>query len=223
MAWATTCRTSGGWGGVSRTSCSCVFASNDLAYARGAPLLTTLTHGRHQQISGFPASITGCLATLFTKVSVLYFYLRFSTSRRFNAAIYIVLFVVVVSNLLGAFGIVFYCQPMWYFWEALDNPGLTGTCIRADPWYAWLLIINIITDGVLLVLPAWIIYPLRVGFAQKVAIGAILGTGGLYVLSGPCRSCQLWISAPRTNTFAASSPLASFGSSLFPTAGETTI
>jgi hypothetical protein len=132
------------------------------------------------QIAAFPINITNHLSTLFIKASILCFYLRFSTSRLFNIVIYVVLFIVVVANFIGALGILFFCRPISFFW---DFAPMDGTCIPADPWYAWLIILNCVTDGILLVLPAWIIYPLRVGFAQKAAIAAILGTGGLYVFS----------------------------------------
>ncbi|GAB1309962.1 hypothetical protein MFIFM68171_00172 [Madurella fahalii] len=126
-------------------------------------------------ISAFPVPLTGNLATLFSKASILLFYLRFSTSRRFNIVVYILLFIIVVANSLGALGVLFYCQPISAFW---DPRGGDATCISGDHWYAWLAILNCVTDGILLVLPAWIIYPLRVGYAQKAAIAAILGTGG---------------------------------------------
>ncbi|KAL2258068.1 hypothetical protein VTK26DRAFT_8768 [Humicola hyalothermophila] len=130
---------------------------------------------RYQLMAAFPISMTNNLGTLFVKVSVLCFYLRFATTRRFKVVIYIVVFVVVVAYLLGAMSVLFFCRPISFFWkfEPLD-----GYCYNPDPWYAWLIIFNCVTDFVLLVLPVWIIYPLNVGFAQKAAIVAILGTGG---------------------------------------------
>lgn len=124
---------------------------------------------------------------MFVKTSILRFYLRFSTSRRFTVVIYILMFMVIAANVLSAFAFLFICQPIRYMWDYATMKG-QGTCvIRMDPWYGWLVIFNCVTDGVLLVLPAWIIYPLRTGFTQKAALAAILGTGGLYVclLLGP--------------------------------------
>lgn len=132
------------------------------------------------QVSAFPAALTGNLSTLFTKASILCFYLRFSIGGRFRAAVYAVLFVVVAANLIATCSILFFCRPISYFW---DPDVANGTCINGDAWYAWIIIFNCVTDGILLILPAWIIRPLRVGFAQKAAIAAILGTGGLYVTS----------------------------------------
>ncbi|KAK4182871.1 hypothetical protein QBC35DRAFT_139964 [Podospora australis] len=127
-------------------------------------------------ITGFPAAITNNLATLFTKASILVFYLRFSTSRFFSIAVYSVLFVVVFANFLGAIGTLIACRPMAAFWDR--EVAKRGTCFNRDAWYAWLIILNCVTDGILLVLPAWLLAPLRIGFAQKLALGTILGTGG---------------------------------------------
>jgi hypothetical protein len=126
-----------------------------------------------------PTPITGNLASLFTKTSILRFYLRFPTSRRFTITVYVVMVLVILANLLGAFGFLFGCQPIWYQWDYYTMK--EGSCKNMDPFYAWLVIFNCITDGVLLVMPAWIIGPLRVGLAQKAALAAILGMGGLYV------------------------------------------
>lgn len=125
-------------------------------------------------ISGFPATITNNLGTLFTKASILVFYLRFSTSRIFSITVYIALFIVVVANFLGAIGTLIACRPMAAFWDR----DVKGECFDRDAWYAWLIILNCVTDGILLVLPAWLLAPLRIGFTQKLALGTILGTGG---------------------------------------------
>jgi hypothetical protein len=88
--------------------------------------------------------------------------------------------IVIAINLLGAFGFLFVCQPIHFQWDYFNMQG-KGKCIDGDPWYASLVIFNWVTDAVLLALPAWIIWPLRIRFAQKAALATILGTGGLYV------------------------------------------
>ncbi|KAK4040940.1 hypothetical protein C8A01DRAFT_15230 [Parachaetomium inaequale] len=128
-------------------------------------------------IAIIPTSMTGNLASLFTKTSILRFYLRFSTSRRFNIAVYVIMAVIVIASFLGAFGFVFGCQPIHYQWDYVRMKG-QGKCLAMDPWYGWLVAFNCVADAVLLVLPTWIIGPLRVGFAQKAAVATILGTGG---------------------------------------------
>jgi len=131
----------------------------------------------HTQLSGFPSSITSNLATLFIKTSILVFYLRFSTSRLFNVVVKTLIVVVVIANSLGAFGVLFACQPMKRFWDL----SVEGTCIKNNIWYEWLIVMNCTTDLIILILPAWILAPLSVSYSQKLLIAAILGTGGFVV------------------------------------------
>ncbi|KAK0657760.1 hypothetical protein B0T16DRAFT_340664 [Cercophora newfieldiana] len=136
-----------------------------------------LANGRVQGgyfvVSFFPIAITNNFSILFTKASILAFYLRFSVSKRFKIAVYFVLSIVIAYNLMGAFAFLYACQPMIRTWV----PTTPGTCINANAWFGTLVALNVLTDLVLLLLPIWLIKPLRVGFAQKAAIVAILGTG----------------------------------------------
>lgn len=63
------------------------------------------------------------------------------------------------------------------FWDL----SIEGTCIDHNIWYEWLIVMNCITDGIILILPAWILAPLRVSYSQKLLIAAVLGTGGFVV------------------------------------------
>ncbi|KAK0732486.1 hypothetical protein B0T21DRAFT_412658 [Apiosordaria backusii] len=129
-------------------------------------------------LAGFPAAITSNLSVLFIKASILVFYLRFSTTRPFNHVIYVMLVIVVIAYSLAAFGTLFGCRPMAAFW---DRHVKDRKCISKDAWYGWLIILNCVTDFILLVLPLWLLAPLKIGFSQKAAIAAILGTGGFVV------------------------------------------
>ncbi|KAK4161128.1 hypothetical protein QBC43DRAFT_269123 [Cladorrhinum sp. PSN259] len=128
-------------------------------------------------LSGFAGAITSNIATMFTKCSILVFYQRFSTSRQFTIALYTMMVIVIIANSLGAFGALFVCRPMRRFWDLSAG----GGCLDQHSWYAWLIIVNCVSDGILLILPAWILAPLTVRVSQKVAIAAILGTGGFVV------------------------------------------
>ncbi|KAK0735096.1 hypothetical protein B0T26DRAFT_746918 [Lasiosphaeria miniovina] len=125
-------------------------------------------------IGAWPTPITSYLATLFTKASILYFYLRFSTSRLFASAIYFVLFVVVGYCVLGATTALYACQPIAKFWIM----SLEGNCIGASPIYTTLIALNVFTDGILLLLPFWILLPLKIALYQRLAIAGCLGAGG---------------------------------------------
>lgn len=100
-------------------------------------------------------------------------------SRRLNIVISAVLFVVVGYCLLGAFAVLYVCQPIKWYWDRWGPE--KGKCINVDPWYGTLSVVNVLTDAILLVLPFWLLRPLRVGRAHRAALVGIMGTGGLYV------------------------------------------
>lgn len=131
--------------------------------------------------TAFPGNILGNLSILFTKTSILAFYLRFSISRRLNIVIRGVIFVVIAYCLLGAFQVLYACQPISWYWDR-SGPR-KGKCIDVDPWYGTLSVVNVVTDAILLILPFWLLRPLRVGRAHRAALVGIMGTGGLYVPS----------------------------------------
>src|SRR5688572_22882174 len=105
------------------------------------------------QVSFFPVAITNNFAILFTKASILAFYLRFSVSKRFNIAVYFVLSIVVAYTLMGAFSFLYACQPMIRTWV----PSTPGTCINVNAWYGTLVGMNVFTDLILLLLPFWLL------------------------------------------------------------------
>ncbi|KAH6853262.1 hypothetical protein B0I37DRAFT_358874 [Chaetomium sp. MPI-CAGE-AT-0009] len=161
--------------------CIALLTNHGLGYHRAYLAAQGLTNLRSFNILSILAiAMTGNLSILFTKTSILRFYLRFPTSRRFNIAVYTLMFLVIVAYLMGAFGFLFGCQPIRYQWDYATMKG-KGRCISMDPWYGWLVAFNFVTDAVLLVLPIWIIRPLRIGFAQKAALAGILGMGGFVV------------------------------------------
>ncbi|KAL0475036.1 hypothetical protein QR685DRAFT_434165 [Neurospora intermedia] len=132
------------------------------------------TYTKYLLISAFGVTSTYPIANFFTKFSILSFYLRFTTSRGFTYTVYFTIALVFAFNFVGATGVLYWCQPIDTFWKHWEG----GKCVESDTWYISLLGINVVTDVIILLLPIFIIRPLRVAFAQKVAIGAILGTGG---------------------------------------------
>lgn len=127
-----------------------------------------------------PASVFYNLATLFVKASILSFYLRFAAANRpFQIATYIVLFVIVVYSLNAAFSFLYLCTPIRSLWDI----SVTGTCVDLNSAYLASSVLNAVTDVVILVLPIWLLWPLRVRWQQKIAVALALMSGGLYVCS----------------------------------------
>lgn len=95
--------------------------------------------------------------------------------RPFNITVYMMLGMVFAHTIIGATGGLWACRPMHAFWT-FDS---TADCVPPSPWYAGMVCINVFMDLVLLLLPIWLLKPLRVGVVQKTVIAGILGTGGL--------------------------------------------
>lgn len=127
------------------------------------------------QISGFGVNPTYQIANFFTKLSILSFYLRFTTTRCFTYAVYLTIAFVFAFNFVGATSVLYWCKPINVFWTHWQKE----KCGNNNIWYTVLLGFNVLADAIILLMPICIIRPLRVDFAQKVAIGVILGTGGL--------------------------------------------
>jgi hypothetical protein len=124
---------------------------------------------------GVPAGLTYFLSILFTKLSILGFYLRFCQATALRATIYAVLFVTTGYSLVGAFGFTFICRPLAKMWDF----SLPGRCLNAFAWWLVTAVLNAITDLVILLLPIWILKPLTVPLMQRVIICGILMAGGL--------------------------------------------
>ncbi|KAK3367966.1 hypothetical protein B0H63DRAFT_490071 [Podospora didyma] len=123
---------------------------------------------------GIPASMFYNLSTLFVKASILFFYLRFAAANRpFQITVYVVLAVVVVYSLNAGFSFLYLCNPVHRLWDGGD-----GTCIDLYSAFLATAALNAATDVVILVLPLWLLWPLRMRWAQKTAVGLVLMTGG---------------------------------------------
>lgn len=116
-----------------------------------------------------------------TKASILFFYLRFPTPRSFVAACYLVLFIAVGNGLTAGFAFLYLCRPIARHWDRT----ITGTCANAVKPFWVAAIVNMATDVVILLLPIWLIWPLRIGAAKMLSVLCILMAGGLFVNRRP--------------------------------------
>ncbi len=119
------------------------------------------------------------LSTLFVKLSILSFYLRFSIDRAFRLAVYLVMFVTVGYTIPNAILFLYICKPMAFYWDWT----LQGTCVDQQAVFDAANILNMTTDYMILLLPIWMLRPLRAPLLKKIGIALVLMTGGLYV---PC-------------------------------------
>ncbi|KAI8401268.1 hypothetical protein FOFC_18137 [Fusarium oxysporum] len=130
---------------------------------------------RFMMLGAIPGAITYNLSTLFTKVSILHFYLRFSQDRAFKLATYFVMFVVVGNNLSAAFAFLYMCRPIPRYWD-YTRP---GSCLDVGSAFITCAVLNSVTDIVILCLPIWLLHPLRMRRLQKIGVTLVLMAGGL--------------------------------------------
>jgi hypothetical protein len=124
-------------------------------------------------------AMTYNLCTLFVKLSILSFFLRFSIDRAFRMAVYAVMFITVGYTIPNAFLFSYICRPIAFYWDwTIPN----GVCLEDQKIFDAANIFNMTTDFLILLLPIWMLRPLRVPLLKKIGIALVLMTGGLYVL-----------------------------------------
>ncbi|KAH7125904.1 hypothetical protein EDB81DRAFT_698353 [Dactylonectria macrodidyma] len=106
------------------------------------------------------------ITTVFIKASVLMFYLRFSITTAFRIVTYAVMFVVIaysIVNVAASFAL---------------NCANNAACDQLFRVYITCAAINVATDFAILLLPFWLLRPMKVRFARKVGIAFVLMAGG---------------------------------------------
>ncbi|KAK1753820.1 hypothetical protein QBC47DRAFT_48216 [Echria macrotheca] len=128
---------------------------------------------RFVKLGGIGGSLTYNLSTLFIKVSILQFYQRFPSSRSFQLAVYATIFVAVGYCIPQSISWLYHCRPIVRYWDFT----IPGTCIRDEDYLASAAL-NVATDIIILLLPIWLAFPLRLPARQKVGVICILMAGG---------------------------------------------
>ncbi|KAK0104925.1 hypothetical protein ONS95_005188 [Cadophora gregata] len=122
---------------------------------------------------GIPGAVTYNMSTLFTKVAILLFYLRLSTDFHFRCVTYAVMFVAVGYSLAGGFAFLYLCRPLPKYWDF----SIPGECSNFGAAFLAGAALNVATDISLLLLPLWLLHPLKLPLKQKIGVTLILMTG----------------------------------------------
>jgi hypothetical protein len=115
------------------------------------------------------------LAIMSAKTAVLSFYLRFPSSRAFKACTFMTMAFTVGNALSAVLAGAYLCRPAAKMWDAM----LEGTCLDWEAAFLVTAVLNMATDVVILLLPIWLLAPLRLPFWRKVGVTCILMAGGL--------------------------------------------
>lgn len=79
--------------------------------------------------------------------------------------------------LANGFVFLYMCQPIIFFWDPTVPGG--GKCGDIYGGFLACAALNVATDILILLMPIWLIWPLRVGLLKKLGVGIIMMTGGL--------------------------------------------
>ncbi|KAK4167928.1 hypothetical protein QBC43DRAFT_297179 [Cladorrhinum sp. PSN259] len=129
------------------------------------------------KVGAIGGSITYNLSTLFIKLSILTLYLRYSPPSRkyFRIAVYVVMFIAAGYCFTNAISFLFTCTPIERLWDPAGTP---GRCIDSYEHFMAGAGLNVGTDIIILLLPVWMLWGVRLGTWQKVGLAGILMCGG---------------------------------------------
>ncbi|KAF6836082.1 integral membrane protein [Colletotrichum musicola] len=112
----------------------------------------------------------------FSKLSVLFLYLRLSPQVWFRRVVYTLVGIVVCYSVVYVLINIFGCKPIEAGWDT-TIPSNEASCVDKLTTYLTLSIANIIMDVLILLLPLPVVVPLQMGKRQKFSLILPFGTG----------------------------------------------
>ncbi|KAJ5690385.1 hypothetical protein N7462_004777 [Penicillium macrosclerotiorum] len=132
----------------------------------------------------------------FTKISILFQYLRIFPARSFRLACYIVMGVVITYSTWAIVSGYVNCVPVAKFW----NHDLPGHCLSFEVIWFFNASMNIVTDVTLLLLPMPLLFKLQLPKMQKLALMGVFAIGILVVITSILRLSSLRTVAKSSDT-----------------------
>ncbi|KAH8430787.1 uncharacterized protein LDX57_008450 [Aspergillus melleus] len=113
-------------------------------------------------------------AVIFSKLSILAFYLRLSPQHWFRALTFTLMGIATAYVLLYTFLFIFRCNPIAKNWDVTITH---GTCIDTSTVMTVLSVANIVMDVLTLLLPIPVIMRLNMRLAQRISVILIFSSG----------------------------------------------
>ncbi|OTA94593.1 hypothetical protein M434DRAFT_29741 [Hypoxylon sp. CO27-5] len=120
----------------------------------------------------FSFGIIYLLALASVKMSVLSFYQRTFSTESMQRAIWATMGVVFIWAFSHTLAFIFVCRPTQAWWDTS-----AGTCGNLIPIYASIVVVNIITDLIVMALPMYTIWHLQMRKTEKLALTIAFGLG----------------------------------------------
>jgi len=113
---------------------------------------------------------------LLAKMSIAWFLLRVAVKPVHKWIIYIGMALTVVGSMAFFFACIFQCWPVSYLWDRLQEGSCTENGVVLTLSYVFSTI-NIASDFIFALLPAWIVSHLNMKLKTKVALIGLMGMG----------------------------------------------
>ncbi|KAF4626248.1 hypothetical protein G7Y89_g11912 [Cudoniella acicularis] len=119
------------------------------------------------------------------KISIMCFLLRLTGQKlAVKRAIWALMIVTTIITLINLPLVVFQCVPVSSIW---DKTILNPTCVNFTMVTNVFAAFSIVTDGLTLTIPTWIVYDLQINRRQKIMLVGVLSFGLITVISGIVR------------------------------------
>ncbi|TEA21783.1 Satratoxin biosynthesis SC1 cluster protein 4 [Colletotrichum sidae] len=122
------------------------------------------------------ATIIYALSISFSKLSVLFLYLRLSPQLWFRRGVWFLITTVTCYSIVYVFMSIFSCKPIRASWD-LSIPVKEVVCLDKLTVYISLSVANIVMDILILLLPIPVVVPLQMAKRQKISLILLFGTG----------------------------------------------
>ncbi|KAL4874376.1 hypothetical protein BJY04DRAFT_226121 [Aspergillus karnatakaensis] len=113
-------------------------------------------------------------AVIFSKLSILAFYLRLSPQKWFRMLALGLMGVCICYVILYTFLFIFRCKPIAQNWDITIT---SGSCINTETIMTVLSVANIVMDVLTLILPIPVIMNLKMRLAQRISVILIFSSG----------------------------------------------
>ncbi|KAH6676534.1 hypothetical protein B0J14DRAFT_355936 [Halenospora varia] len=133
----------------------------------------------------FAAELIYVPILVLIKMSICFFLLRLTGQKTIlKRSIWGLLIVTVILGIINLFMVLFQCLPISSNWDkTIPNP----KCMNFNAVTVAFAALGVITDGLALIIPAWIVWDLQISMRQKIMLIGVLSFGLITVISGMVR------------------------------------
>ncbi|KAI4212892.1 MAG: hypothetical protein LQ351_004417 [Letrouitia transgressa] len=149
--------------------------------SKGAPLDTSAHRAHGKAAFALQILVWPCVG--LQKISVLLFYKRIFVSRRFQIIVWCFIGFCVAWTTAFMFAVTFSCTPPRFHWE----PKVKFHCINQIRLYTTALATDVVTDGLILLLPVYNVWKLQMRTPQKIVVTGLFLLGGFTTVTGIIR------------------------------------